>query len=190
MAVIDIKLTPSRRDLSVFAVLCLVFFPVFGWIMPAMGSSLLIIAGATGLCSVISFVFNSEQTAREKKFGAVIPFLLLGLWAGSSIQSTAIRPTFFALFSAIGVILFTVVLISPSRGAAIYRGWMYAALPIGWTTSYVLLGIAYFLVVTPIGLVLRVFKRDSMCRAFEPKAKTYWIPRKRTSDRRQYFRQF
>ena len=38
----------------------------------------------------------------------------------------------------------------------IYLGWIYAAFPIGWTVSHLLLAAIYYLIVTPIALAVRL----------------------------------
>jgi hypothetical protein len=72
----------------------------------------------------------------------------------------------------------------------VYIGWMYAAFPIGWTVSHLVLGATYYLLFTPIGLIMRLFGRDTMQRKFDPTASTYWIVRKERTDADRYFRQF
>lgn len=72
----------------------------------------------------------------------------------------------------------------------LYLGWMYAAFPIGWTISHVLLGITYYLVLTPIGLVIRLLGRDPLERRFEPQRETYWSRHQPDADPARYFRQF
>ena len=41
-----------------------------------------------------------------------------------------------------------------------FLGWMYAAFPIGWTISHLLLLAVYYFVLTPVGLALRLTGRD------------------------------
>ena len=73
----------------------------------------------------------------------------------------------------------------------VYLGWMYAAFPIGWTISHVFLTIVYFGVVTPTGLLLRLFGYDSMSRKDQPDGRTtYWESCGAPDDRKRYFRQF
>jgi polyferredoxin len=71
----------------------------------------------------------------------------------------------------------------------IYVGWMAAAFPIGWTVSHVLLGVIFYGIVTPIGLLLRLIGRDPMNRKFEPQAKSYWIEHEPAESAR-YFRMY
>ncbi len=73
----------------------------------------------------------------------------------------------------------------------VYLGWMYAAFPIGWTISHVFLTIVYFGVVTPTGLLLRLFGYDSMSRRDRSEGSTsYWEGCSGPEDRKRYFRQF
>jgi hypothetical protein len=78
----------------------------------------------------------------------------------------------------------------PSFGRLLYVGACYAAFPIGFVVSHVILAVVFYLVVTPIGLIMRLAGRDPMHRAFVRDAKTYWVPRERTTDPARYFRQF
>ncbi|MEX0979180.1 MAG: SxtJ family membrane protein, partial [Pirellulales bacterium] len=69
-------------------------------------------------------------------------------------------------------------------------GWMWAAFPIGWLVSHLLIAAIYFLLITPIALVMRAVGRDPLSRRFDRAAKTYWVPRRQDSDPARYFRQF
>ena len=78
--------------------------------------------------------------------------------------------------------------ISPLR-RPIYLGWMYAAFPLGWVVSHVLLTVAYFGVIVPVGLLMRLMAQDPLTRKFEPTAATYWTPHDPGTDPDRYFRQ-
>ena len=78
----------------------------------------------------------------------------------------------------------------PASRRRIYVGWMYAVYPIGWTVSHLLLGVAYFVVITPIGLALRMLRRDPLERSFDRVATTYWVRHNPASRLERYFRQF
>lgn len=68
--------------------------------------------------------------------------------------------------------------------------WMCAAYPIGWTISHLILAAAYYLVITPTGLIMRLLGRDPMCRKFDHRAETYWVSRMPSEGTARYFRQF
>ena len=73
----------------------------------------------------------------------------------------------------------------------VFLGMSYLAWPIGFVVSHVVLAIVYYLVLTPIGLLTRIFGYDSMKREFDPEAKSYWIERSAEGvDPKRNFRQF
>jgi fatty acid desaturase len=78
----------------------------------------------------------------------------------------------------------------PSFMRLVYVGMSFAAFPIGWVVSHVVLAIVFYLVLTPIGLIMRVLGNDPMHRRFDPDAPTYWIDREPHPDPKQYFRQW
>jgi hypothetical protein len=72
----------------------------------------------------------------------------------------------------------------------LYLGWMYAAYPIGWVISHVLLALIYYLVFTPIGFIMRSIGHDPLSRKYDRAASTYWIEHRPGGDPARYFRQF
>ena len=94
-----------------------------------------------------------------------------------------------ALWTAGGLIA-TFYLLVPASRIVIYRGWIYATYPIAWVVAHVVLAAVYYLVVTPIGLAMRLIGRDPLSRNFWPEAETYWIARRPRRETSQYFRQF
>jgi Saxitoxin biosynthesis operon protein SxtJ len=138
MAVIDINRNPSRRDLTWFGLLLVVFFGLVG---------------------------------------------ALVLWhAQSAIAAWII----WSLGAILGIVYFAV---RPLRHP-LYIGWMSVFYPIGWTVSHLILGIIFFLVLTPIGLLMRLCGYDPMQRQFEREAPSYWLSHNPTDDTARYFRQF
>ena len=78
----------------------------------------------------------------------------------------------------------------PPLRKPIYLGWLYAAFPIGWTISHTVLLLTYYLLMTPIGLLMRIVGRDTMRRKLDPNASTYWLERKPVASAKSYFRQY
>lgn len=72
----------------------------------------------------------------------------------------------------------------------IYLGMAYLTLPIGYIVSHLLLAVVYYLVLTPIGLLMRMCGYDPMQRRFDRDAPSYWAPRQPKDDTKNYFRQF
>jgi hypothetical protein len=71
----------------------------------------------------------------------------------------------------------------------IYILWMALALPIGWVISHLLLLVVYYLVLTPIGLVMRIVGYDPLNRQFD-RSTSYWITHDTAPETSRYFKQF
>lgn len=192
MPMIEIKREPSKRDLRTFAVLWLAFFVVLGLIGRRGGDGLLAPAALAGVCWLASFAFNREWSRRMQLVGLLIPGVLAALWAlprlGLSGQ-TAEWAVLGAL-SGVGLIGALLSLLSLDAARLLYVWWMRASMPIGWTLSHVFLSLAFFGVVTPIGVLMRALGRDPMHRRFDRQATTYWTGHEQASDAKRYFRQF
>lgn len=89
----------------------------------------------------------------------------------------------------VAAIVIAVYYAIPALRLPMYRAWMYALFPIGWTIAHIMLGIMFYLVLTPIGLAMKVVKYDPMQRRIEPDADTYWMDRDSAVDPQRYFRQ-
>jgi ABC-type uncharacterized transport system permease subunit len=71
----------------------------------------------------------------------------------------------------------------------LYVALSYATYPIGFVLSHVVLAVVYFLVLTPIGLTMRLLGRDPLSRKFEAGARSYWAPRGKAKPMESYFNQ-
>jgi hypothetical protein len=69
----------------------------------------------------------------------------------------------------------------------IYRLMIRITYPIGWTVSHLVVAVSYFLVVTPVGYLMRL-SHDPMRRRFDRSAKSYWVDCEPSKPDR-YFRQ-
>lgn len=72
----------------------------------------------------------------------------------------------------------------------IFVGLSVLAFPIGYVVSHLLLGMIFYLLVTPLGWVLRAFGHDPLQRNFQRESATYWEPHEPTRDARRYFKQY
>ncbi len=57
----------------------------------------------------------------------------------------------------------------------IYIFWMRLAFVLGWINTRLILFIIYYLIFTPIGLALRIFKIDLLDRKIDRNKKSYWL---------------
>jgi hypothetical protein len=91
---------------------------------------------------------------------------------------------------ALALLVGTVGLVRPAAIRLIYVGMIYLAFPIGWVVSHLMLALVLYLVLTPIGLALRLLGKDPLARGFDGEAPSYWTPHRRTTYIDRYFRQF
>ena len=121
-------------------------------------------------------------------FGLLLPLFTLILSAIFYWRTGSTRPPQYIL--ATGLTLSALYWLIPPLKRYIYLAFTYAAFPIGFVISHLILAFTYYLVITPIGLIMRALGRDPMSRAFDRTAPTYWLPRTQSHDPSTYFRQF
>ncbi|MCX6347896.1 MAG: hypothetical protein NTV79_00120 [Candidatus Aureabacteria bacterium] len=94
------------------------------------------------------------------------------------------------IFIGAGVgILLASVFLERTAGLWLYKAWMGLALILGKIMGPIVMGIFYFLVVTPIGQGARLLGRDSMQRKKAGHA-TFWHPLRHRTEPSSYERQF
>ena len=98
--------------------------------------------------------------------------------------------TFGCVLFGVGVVLVLSRLISLVLTRFIYRVFVVATMPIGWTLGTLLMLLFYYGLLMPIGLVFRLVGRDPLCRKLDPQAETYWIEHKPAQKKERYFQQF
>ena len=138
MAILDLRLDPSKNELRWFGLILLLFFSV--------------VAGVVYL--------QSGST--------IAPRVIVGVGLTLSVMFYALRPL----------------------RLPIYRLWMRAFHPIGWLVSHAILVSIYYLILTPIGLLLRVVGYDPLHRKFDAEPDTYWTHHDPAGRPERYFHQF
>ena len=62
-------------------------------------------------------------------------------------------------------------LIAPMSLQPVYRGWMHFGLLLSRVTTPIIMGLVFYLMITPFGLIARLFSsKDAMARKFEDQA--------------------
>jgi Saxitoxin biosynthesis operon protein SxtJ len=89
-----------------------------------------------------------------------------------------------------GLALGLVLLALPILARPFYLVWYFLACSVGIVVSNVLLSAFYYLVVTPIGLVVRALGRPPLKKTFDASAQTYWRDAEHVPDATRYYRQF
>ena len=94
-------------------------------------------------------------------FGMLLPLFVAAV--GAAQRWLWGMPRAAVAIWGVGAALSVVFALVPSARRPIYRAWMLAVFPIGWTVSHLLLAAVFYLVLTPIGLMLKLallFRRD------------------------------
>ena len=141
-----------------------------------------------GLRTSMSLVrLNTNPSRRDLRVFSALWFAFFAAWGAVAWKKGAHRAA---------VTLWVVAALGGAAGLAapiamrwVYLASVYLTFPLGVVSSYVILGVVYYLVLTPIGLIMRTLGHDSLARRFEPDRKTYWRPRSETKPASTYFRQ-
>jgi ABC-type uncharacterized transport system permease subunit len=69
----------------------------------------------------------------------------------------------------------------------VHQYWMKLARMLGFISSHVILAVLYYLMVTPLGLVMRGLGKNPLALRPEEKAGSYWIKRNNTNTNKQRY---
>lgn len=89
-----------------------------------------------------------------------------------------------------GVICGVLSFLSPRVLIPVYWIMMGLASVIGPVVGLVVLGVIFFLVVTPIAFLFRIMGRDELRIRTDSSSQTCWLPAPEAGDAASYFRQF
>jgi hypothetical protein len=68
-------------------------------------------------------------------------------------------------------------LVWPHSLERVYRLWMAVGEVLGWINTRLILGVLFYGLFTPLGLLMRLRGKDPMRRALAPEAETYRVRR-------------
>jgi hypothetical protein len=109
-----------------------------------------------------------------RSFGLIVG----GIFAGIGLWPLVIRfaePRWWSLIVAGLLILpalaYPAVLFWP------HKGWMLVGHVLGWINTRIILGLVFYVVVTPIGIIRRMLGKDPMGRRTDAKLETYRVIR-------------
>jgi hypothetical protein len=125
------------------------------------------------------------SAAEGRKFGLTLgaAFVLLGglLWWREHTVAALASAALAAVLAAAGLVI-------PTRLEPVERAWMRLAHLLSRVTTPVFMGIVYFLVITPTGMVRRSLGRSALRRSRA--ASSYWVPRDPAARRSDLEHQF
>lgn len=136
-----------------------------------------------------------DRTLKQFGFIALFGFSFLAAiaWFEVLVFSFGLgemRPIVAGGFAALAGVSTLFSLIAPRANLPIYIGLTILAYPIGFVLSHFIMGLLFFGMITPLGLIFRVIGKDPMNRRFEPAAETYWSDPRPRRAKESFFRQF
>ena len=124
------------------------------------------------------------KVSSNRSFGLVffVVFLIIGLWPLLHEDQFKIWSLFFSLFFLV-LGLMNSKLLTPLNLL-----WTKFGILLGNVFAPIVMSFIFFLVVTPIGLLMRIMGRDLLRTKYNKSGKTYWIKReKRITKMNQQF---
>ena len=109
----------------------------------------------------------------NRSFGLVffVVFLAIALWPLKSGEE-------FRLWSLVlSIIFFILGVLNSKLLTPLNRLWFKLGMFLGSIVSPIVMGMVYFIVVTPTGVFMRLLGKDSLKRSIVKSASTYWMKR-------------
>ena len=97
-------------------------------------------------------------------------FLIIGLYPLASVGVIRIWSV------ALSLVFLIITIIRPNLFTFLNRSWIQFGIFLGKIISPIIMGLVFFFVVTPIGIFVRISKKDVM--GLKRGASSYWINRK------------
>lgn len=130
---------------------------------------------------------NRQPTRGQLRVFALSWLVFVGAWgiaAGRHHHPEAAR---WLVAAALAVA--ALGLVFPPRVRPVYLALTYVTFPVGYVVSYLVLGALFFVVLTPLGMLMRLFGYDPLGASFSKTASSYWIPRDPAKKSVSYFDQ-
>ena len=113
------------------------------------------------------------KTSSNRNFGLVFffAFLIIGLWP-------LLNEGPLKIWSIIIAIIFLILgLINSKLLTPLNKLWFKFGMFLGSIVSPIVMGIVFFLVVTPTGLIMKIMGKNLLNRKYDSKIKSYWMHR-------------
>lgn len=121
----------------------------------------------------------AEETTKDptkkqlRQFGLMVGIILI-LIGSYWMFYRDIFETARVVLLVIGGFLFLSGLIAPTKLKPTYAVWMKLAHVLAYVNTRIIISLIFFLVISPIGLVMRLFRGDILHEKFQPNTSSYW----------------
>ena len=94
------------------------------------------------------------------------------------------------VWAAVAAVLAIAGTLGPALLRAPYRVWMSVGMLLGWLMTRIILFLAFVIVMTPMGWLVRALGKDVLDQRIDRQAGSYWKERRKATGREQYTKQF
>ena len=114
-----------------------------------------------------------KKNTQNRSFGILffIVFLILSLWPLTKNSELNIYLLFIA------IIFLVLGLINSKILSPLNRAWIKFGESLGRIIAPIVMAIVYFIILTPISLIVRIFGKDLISLKFKKDLNSYWIKR-------------
>lgn len=133
---------------------------------------------------MINKIDTSRAAVQKTGTAFLIGFSIIGailFWGASHWFSfdfaAGVQANGWKWFIGAAVVLFTLSRVAYPVMKPVHVGWMTLAFALGWFNTRLLLGIFFYIILTPIGLLMRLFGKDLLDEKIDRSASTYWKKR-------------
>ena len=137
--------------------------------------------------------WNPDSAERRKfarsliiGFPCIAVVLLLAGW----LKTGTLRLQPPLMVGGIGFAIGLLLLVLPQIARPFYVLWYGFACAIGLVVGNILLAVVFYILITVVGIAMRVFGKGSIGKRLDKKATTYWKDARPATDPQRYYRQF
>ena len=135
----------------------------------------------------------NPDVAERKNFALSLvlgfPIIALILATITRLSSHAWKPFFFWL-GVIGLTTGALLWLIPQIARPLYVIWYFCGCCLGIVMGNTLFALFYYLLLTPMGLIMRLAGRDPLRRRLDRSTPSYWRDAEKVVDMKRYYRQF
>ena len=117
-----------------------------------------------------------KSQSSNKSFGLLffVVFLIIGLWPLKNSENL----NFY--FITISIIFLILGLINSKLLSPLNKSWIKLGEILGIIVAPIVMALVYFVILTPVSLIVRMFGKDLLSLKLLKEKETYWIERKKS----------
>jgi len=115
---------------------------------------------------------SGRSRTRLRRFGLVMSAMLALVFGYLFWRGHTVAPW----VGGLGVAFLVAALVAPRSLGPVERFWLAVGEVLGAVVTRVILTLAFYLIITPVGLALRVFSGETLGKRPDASLESYWVP--------------